>query len=352
MNIRHHILCSLAPIIMSAFAMGAAAPDLPPDAIGADTVFVMHADAQHLTPDLLRAASFAALGDNADRAKDFLTRFNEKYDKAIRAGVKSITIVGTSGQRVTDAGKELDADPNDPNKRPPPNPPLVYFHTKGAGAAKAIEAVVTKDMPAAQREPLQFEEADDWVVMHEKTQNPPDKPDAARAKAFSDALISLGEPAVAVAIIPDARSRQTMLQQSKDKKAARFAKVGLPAVADMKWLTVAATLGNNPSVNVAFNAADEKSARDLKAAIDAQLDEIKQQIAGGEGPMLILGPMLTPVLESLRPNARGSFVTTNVSGDGLTSIANLIVTSQVMFERGQQAPTTKPAAPTGKPTKK
>src|ERR1700677_3260062 len=122
-----------AMVLLTAFmgqAAHAAGIELPPDSIGPDTVFVIHADAQHLTPDQLRAAALIVLGDNADRAKEFLATFRDRYEKATAAGLESITIVSTSSQRVSDAENEVAPDPTAPPKRRPMNPPVVYYHLK------------------------------------------------------------------------------------------------------------------------------------------------------------------------------------------------------------------------------
>ena len=53
-------------VILATKASFAAGVDLPPDSIGADTVFVIHANAEHLSPGLLRTAAGVVLGENAE----------------------------------------------------------------------------------------------------------------------------------------------------------------------------------------------------------------------------------------------------------------------------------------------
>lgn len=321
-------LAALASIVLLAAGVTrAAAPDLPPESIGADTIFVIHADARHLSPDLLRTAANVVLGDNADRAKDFIARFQERYDKLISGGVESITVIGASGQRVSDAEKELDADPNAPPARRNANPPVVYFHLNARGDSKIIEQVFTKDLPEKQKAKMRFEQMDNWVVMHEENQKPPEKEDAARTRAFSDALGTMTDASVAIAFIPDERLKKQMNKGAERVESPKVAREALPALSTSKWVTLAIALGNNPGATASANTADPASAKQLDAAINDGLDDLKQQAGNGEaGAMIFLGPIIQPLVDALKPTTSGNVVTVKLQGEPLTLIANLIAT--------------------------
>ena len=323
-----------------------AAIDLPPESIGADTVFVIHADAEHLTPDKLRVATFLVLGDNAERATDFIAKFRERFDKLTKAGVESISVIGTSAQRVSDAENELGVDPNAPPRRTM-NPPVVYFHMKAGGDPKVVEQVMTQDLPAKQKDDTRFEQEENWLVMHQKTQTPPEKTDAERAGEFADALATMPDAAVRLVMIPDARTKADMTRVSQQENAPKLAKAAFPSLGTSKWITLAISLGNNPKLMATANTSDPQAARKLHDAVNTALDDLKEQANNpgpNAGPMVFLGPIIAPLLEGLRPTTQGNNVSASLSGDPLNSIANLIAT----FRMNAPAPPTTAPSPAGK----
>ncbi len=324
-------------------AAQAAEVELPPDSIGADTVFVIRADARHLTPDSLRTALLIVLGENAERTNDFVAKFRDRYDRATHAGLESITVIGTSTQCMADAETELGVDANanvNAKRRSAPNPPVVYFHLKAGGDAKAVEQVMTEGLPPKQREDARFEPMDNWLVMHQKNQTPPEKPDVDCARAFAEALGTTGDSAVGMAFIPDAKTQKDMNAFAKRDSAPKLAKEMLPALATSKWITLAIALGNNPGLTAKANTIDAPSARQINDAVSGALDDLLQSANGGNnaGAMIFLGPILKPLAEGLRPISSGNMVSVKLTGEPLNLIANLIVTF-----RFNGPPATRPA---------
>jgi hypothetical protein len=76
-----------------------------------------------------------------------------------------------------------------------------------------------------------------------------------------------------------------------------------------------------------------QAARQLSDAVVAALDNLKQGDPNG-GPLAMIGPMLGPLVDSLKPTSAGSAVTCSLRGEGLNTIANLIVT----FRNAQTPP--------------
>jgi len=334
-------------VILAAKASFAAPVDLPPDSIGADTVFVIHADAEHLSPGLLRTAAGVVLGDNVERANDFISTFQDRYDKATKAGVTSITIVGTSSQRMADAENQLGADPNAEPRRQSMNPPVIYYHLKAGADVKALEKVMTQDLPEKQRADVRFEQMDNWAVMHQKNQTPPEKVDADRTRAFADAFATIPDAAIGLAFIPDAKTKTEMNKAAGREESPKFMKDALPVLSGSKWLTLAIALGNDPGIKLSATTADAKSAKALTDAANGELDDLKDKAAnpGQGGPMAFIGPMIAPLLDGLRPISNGNAVSVNLKGQPLNSIANLISTISAM--RPPQPPNATPG--TAKP---
>ncbi len=332
--LRMKILAAMALLTTLTTGNTFSAPaDLPPDSIGADTVFVIHADVEHLTPGLLRTAATVVLGDNAESAKDFIAAFTDRYEKATKAGVQSVTIIGTSSQRVADAEGQLGADPNAEARNRSMNPPVAYYHVKAGADVKAIEKVMTQDMPEKQVADVRFEQMDNWVVMHQKNQTPPEKVDADRTKAFVDALATMPDAALGLVFIPDARTKGDINKAIAREQTPKFMKDALPVISAGKWMTLAITLGNDPGIKATAATTDEKSARQLTDAVNASLDDLKDKAAnpGGGGPMALIGPMVAPILDGFRPVGSGSNVTVNLKGQSLNSVANSVVTIRSML---------------------
>ncbi|HWE00955.1 MAG TPA: hypothetical protein VG326_01000 [Tepidisphaeraceae bacterium] len=341
---------SAAIVVLAASVSFAAVADLPPDAIGSDTVFVIHADAQRLTPGMLRTAANVVLGENAERTNGFISAFQDRYDKATKAGVISVTVIGTSSQRVTDAENQLGVDPNAPPQRQSMNPPVVYYHMKAGGDIKAVEKAMTQDMPEKQRQDVRFEQMDDWVVMHEKLQTPPEKVDGDRARAFADAMATQPDAAIGFVYIPDARTKAQMSKTAVRDGSSKLMTDGLPVLSASKWITLAITLGNDPGIKASVLAADAKSARKLSDAAESDLNDLKDKAANpgqGGGPMALIGPMIAPLLDGFKPVVSEALVTVNLKGQPLNSVANLVATISAL--RPQQPP--KPAAGDKAPAK-
>ena len=302
--------------------------ELPPESVGPDTVFVVRADAHHLTPDLLRTAVNGVLGDNADRAKDFVATFTDRYERLTRAGLESITVIGTSTQRISDAEREVAADPNAPPRRRMQNPPVIYLHVAAGADVHTIEDVLTQGSPEAQRADLRFEQLDNWIVMHDKDQNPPEKVDADRGKAFAQALDTLPDAAAALAVIPDVRLKGQMEQAAARDETPKFLKAALPILAASQFMTIGVALGNDPNLKLSVKALDQPSAQKLSDAVGAALDEFKAQINDGQGGgrMAFIGVLVGPMLDAFRPSTAGAVVTVSLRGETLTSMSNLIFT--------------------------
>ena len=266
-------------------------------------------------------------------ANDFIAKFRDRYDQATKAGVTSITIVGTSSQHIEDAEGELGADPNAEPRRRSMNPPVVYYHLKPNGDIKALEKVMTQDLPEKQAHDVRFEQMENWAVMHQKNQTPPAKVDADRTRAFADALATIPEAAIGLVFIPDAKTKTEMSKTAARAETPKLLKDALPALSGSKWLTLAIALGNDPGIKLSANTADTKSAKTLNDTVNSALDDLKDKAANpgqGGGPMAFIGPMIAPLLDGLRPATNGNAVTVNLKGQPLNSIANLIATFSAM----------------------
>ena len=321
-------MLAAASIVALSAAVGRSAVELPPDSVGPDTIFVIHADSAHLTPALLRKSAEVVLGDNIDSASSFLAKFQDRFDKATAAGLDSVTIMGTTGQRIEDAGAEVGVNPDGtPRRRTRPNPPVVYYHMRAGGDANAIEQVVTQDIPEKQKQDLRFEPMDNWIVMHEKHQTPPEKVDADRAAAFTAAFGTIPDAAVGIVVIPDARMKAEMQKAAQRKGTPELARSALPVMAGSKWMILSITVGNDPAAMATVNTTDAISAGTLRQTASAALDDLKEQMnEASEGPMVLIGPLVSPLLDGFKPSANGNSVTVSVKGDTLNSLANLFMT--------------------------
>ena len=329
--IQTKMLGIMALAALTCISARAAAPMLPPDAIAPDTVAVIHMDAAHFTPDSLRTAAQTLLGPNAQKADDMLGKFTEKYNKASKAGVDGLTIVaGAKAKKAAGDAPAANADEPPAHGRSPMDSGngILYMHLKPGADVKAIESMMKADMPADKAEQTLFDRNKDYLVVHEKTQLLPGTPDAARARTFSDALGTVSEASVQIAFIPDASAKAEMLKSAEKEGAPKGVKETLPLLANSKWITLAVNFGNSPGLTVTANTADVGSGKQLSDSINSALADAKQQAANpgpNAGAMGMIGPMIAPMLEGLKPSQAGSNVSMSLKGDSLKMIANLIM---------------------------
>ncbi len=330
----------------------AAAPALPPDSVAPNTLAVIHMDAAHFNPDALRTAAKAVLGENADRANDAIAKFQEKYDKAANAGVQAMTIVMTrQSKKAADdagAGSGPGAGPG-PGAAARQNQPdtVVYWQLKPGADIKAVKAAATADMPPADRNNAVFEEQGRFLAMHEKNKPLPTGHDAALARTFSDALGTIGDASVQIAVIFDAEAKAEMLKDAQKPDAPKGMKDAAPLLANSKWVTIAVNFGNAPGITATANTADAGSAKQLSDDINTALDDMKQQAnnPNGGGAAAMFAPLIASLADGLKPTQTGSQVSVGIKGQSLNMIAGIAM--QFMGGPGGPggAPRRSPGAP-------
>ncbi|MDB5304189.1 MAG: hypothetical protein JWM97_1738 [Phycisphaerales bacterium] len=294
----------------------AAAPVLPPDAIGADSVLVVHADSNVFTPESLRKAATAVLGPNAADGNQKLAKFEEKYNAIVKAGGQSVTMVQESKPK--DAGANEGPDANKQG--------ITYIQLKPGADVKAIEKTILDEMSPADREKAVFEKKGDFLMMHQKGEAPPAAADAARTKLFSEALSSVSDAAVQVAFVPN------QLVRDEAKKGAAEApkqlQEALPILTNSKWVTIAVKFGNAPAATATANAADAESAQKLADSINGFLGSMKQAAANPNpqaGPEAMIAMMVAPLADSLKPKTDGTKVSMTITGQAVSGIAQMFM---------------------------
>jgi hypothetical protein len=296
---------------------------VPFGSVGDDTILLIHISGAHCSPEALKEAAKVVLGANAAKADDGIAKYKEMYDKAVAAGIEGATIAVREEKPAGDA----------PRKEPKP---VVYFQLKEGADIEAVKKLVTSDMSAADRESAVFEKLPlGELVMYEKGSPPPANFDKDRALPFAEALATVGDAAVRIAFVPTAHLKEKMVKEEAPIKGMKEA---ASALANAKWTTVSVHLGNAPGMKSTVNTADAGSAKQLSDAINAVLDELKQQAANPkpDNPMAMFGPLVAPLIEGLRPATDGTKVTMGIKGEALANIANFA--AQMGMLGGRNAP--------------
>ncbi|HET6250986.1 MAG TPA: hypothetical protein VFE47_25075 [Tepidisphaeraceae bacterium] len=309
---------------MTSLQARAAAPALPPDVIAADTIAVVHVDSAHFNPDQLQSAATAVLGANANKVDEQIKQFKAKYDKAAAAGAEAITLVSGAPKKADAAAPAAPAAPgaapaaeekNDGN-------PIFYIQLKPGADAKAIEAMITEDMPAAEKDKTLFDQAGNFLAVHQKGQAFPVTPDAARTAIFTEALGTISEGSIQIAFVPDQNTRNEMLKNLE--AAPKGLKDATPILAKAKWMTLSINLGNNPGISATANAASDADAKALSDSINTSLTDLKAQAANpgpNAGALALVGPLVGQLIDGLKPTTTGTQVTVALKTDTLKMIA-------------------------------
>jgi hypothetical protein len=334
----------LVPLMVGS-RVRAAAPALPPDAVGPDTTVVVHMDAANLTPDAMRQAAGSALGNQSPSRQQIeqqIAKFQEKYEQAIKAGVLSITMVATTHE-MTGANPEVPGPGHNPGAEgSAKSQGFVYVQLKPGANASDVQRMISDNMEPEEREKAAFDHQGNFLIVHEKGQQPPSRPDPARAKQFSDALGRTGNAAFVVAFVPDAAIRDQARQQANNAQGPRELQDAMPVLANSRWATVAINLGNSPGLVITDETADANSATKLTTAINSALAQLKQMAQGAQngqgGPMAMFAPMLAPLADALKPVQNGSTVTVSLSGPALSMVANTVAQFAPMLGMGRGGP--------------
>lgn len=287
----------------------AAAPELPPDAVTAQTIAVIRADSAHCNPDALKAAAYSILGANASKTDEALAKFKEKFDKVQETGVEAMTLVMTK--------------PAEPKSAEPTA--AAYLMLKDGSDPKAVEKMIREQMPENKKDDSAFEEQGKYLVIHQKNQPLPTGPDAAKSQVFADALGSISDAAIQIAFIPDADMKEKMSKSGAEGDAPPYAKDAVPIVVNAKWITLAVALGDTPGLTFGINAGDDASATKLADDITAGLEDLKKQAANGGGPGAMFGPLVPQIADAMKPTTRGGVVSAGLKGKPLTTIAMLVM---------------------------
>ena len=320
-------LVSAVALMTLSVCMGAraAAPTLPPEAVAADTVAVIHLESTHFTPDALRMAAQALLGPNAQRVNDSLTKFEDRYNKAKEAGVQSMTLTMSSSKPSANAAGAADAaNPAGAQGSEPKG--IAYLELKPGADVNAVEKIMQQEMDPAKREQTEFKKQGNYLAMYQKGQTLPTHGDVTRSTQFANALGSVSNAAVQIAFIPDAATKTQMMDRANGEGAPAGAKEAMPVLANSKWITLAVNFGNAPGVTATASTADADSAKKLVEDINKGLTEMKQSAAngGGQGPAAMFGPLAGQLAQGLTPTQNGNDVSVSLSGQPLKMVAGFV----------------------------
>ncbi len=314
-----------AMVMLLSVQAGAAAPQLPPNAVGPQTTVVSYMDGSTFTPDAMRQAARAVLGPNSPSLAQLnqqIAKYQERYDKATQAGVQSLMVIAnTSAPQKNPAGANAAAPPQGMKEQA-----ATWVQLKPGADSAAVEKMIREEMKPEDQDKAVFERQGNFLVMHQKDQKLPANADAARAKQFADAL-SHANAAVVVAFIPDQAMRDQAKKEQNNANSPKWIQDAMPVLSNSQWGTLAVNLGQAPAITVTVQTADDQSAKTLSASINAGLAQLRQlaqnpnQGAGAGGPMAMIAPMLAPLADALRPNQQGSTVMVQLNGPALSMIA-------------------------------
>ncbi|MDB5292129.1 MAG: hypothetical protein JWL69_3370 [Phycisphaerales bacterium] len=311
-----------AVLAMVCLRANAAGPVLPPDAIGADTVMVMHADSSTFTPDGVRKAATAVLGPNAAQGNQGLAKFEEKYNAVLKAGGQSVTMI--QGDKPKAAAGAPEAGPGANSQG------VVYIQLKPGADVDAIQKAISDEMQPTERENAVFEKKGDFLMMHKKGEAPPVAADATRAKVFSDALSSVSDAGLQIAVVPNQAARDEIKKGAAT--APKELRDAVPVLANSKWVTIAVKLGNAPAATATANTADAESAQKLADGMNAFVANMKQAAANpngqAAGPEAMIAMMIAPLADSLKPTTDGTNVSVTITGKAVSGVAQMFMGAQ------------------------
>ena len=299
----------------------AAAPQLPDKAVGADTIMMVHMDGSTLTPEALRQAVQNVLGaNNAATANQQIAKYQEKYDKAMKAGVQSVTFVASDQNATKPAASQPDDTPSNG---------IGYVQLKPGADATAVQKMISDEMDPEKRPNWVFSHEGNFVVMHEKTEKLPATPDRSRAAQFSDAIDQSPSAGMLIVFVPNQASRDQYDKSDKTKLPPFFQQIALE-VLKSKWSTVAINVGNKPGLVATANAADEASATQMADGVNAGVAYVKQEAQKARngqnaqnGLIMMVLPMVAPLADTLKPTQAGNRVTVTLEGQPLQTIAQM-----------------------------
>ena len=326
-----------AMMMLLSVQAGAAAPQLPPNAVGPQTTVVSYMDGASFTPDAMRQAARAVLGPNSPSLAQLnqqIAKYQEQYDKATKAGVQSLMVIAnTSAQR--NPGGANAAAPEGMKEQA-----ATWVQLKPGADSAAVEKMIREEMKPADQEKNVFERQGNFLVVHEKDQKLPAASDADRAKQFIEALSHAANAAVVVAFIPDQATRDQAKNQQNNANTPKWIADAMPVLSNSKWGTLAVSFGQSPAITVTVQTADDQSAKTLATSINAGLAQLRQlaqnpnQGPGAGGPMAMFAPMLAPLADALKPNQQGSTVTVQLNGPALAMIAETAANLAPVFMGG------------------
>jgi hypothetical protein len=317
---------SLALAAICCRAALAAAPELPPSAIAADTFVVVHMNVAKVDPASVEASAKALLGQQAAMAASGLDKYKAKYAEYTSTGAEAVTFV-------------MSGDP-DQEKKPEP---IIYVKLKpGADFDAAAKKVRDEQAKEAKGQDMEISHQGDFMVLHTKATALPTGGSADRAKSFGEVLGS-ADQAVSVAFIPTDKIRSKMKEDIKNNKdQPAWAQTMAPLLADSKWLMVGAQLGDSPTIGLTLQAADDAGAKGIADSITqggqqlkAQADQMKQggpQFAG-------MATAMGGLADALKPTQNGSKVSLNIDGKAIApAVANFLPFMMMGAGGGAPAP--------------
>ena len=241
-------------LTLAACVTHAAPPPLPDKAMGEDVIGVLWIDAVQLDTAKLNASIRAMFGPYANEITQGLAEWERRHASFVRAGCTSMAIVQFDPYSINTVAKGA-AHPG------------FLFSVKNRTDVPGGEALIleaTRDERG--RAQCKTEMLDDWIMAYDLRLAAPfmEKGSAERIDLFKSALDPIRNHPAALAFVPNDRMRRIYrdragLDPDHSRELVAFNKVLLSA----KYLSVAATLGDKPAIDMVVEMPNTQAAASL-----------------------------------------------------------------------------------------
>jgi hypothetical protein len=305
-----------------------APPPLPPLPEG--TMVAVHVDLAKLDLGTLGGPIKMMLPPDAAAA---LAQADQKVQEALKAGVISVTgaltlaDISAEGSPTVFVGLKEGADP--------------------AAAEKIARELMTGDPDGSK---MELRRTGGFLVAQPKGQLTPAALGAEPMGAFNEGLAAAAankSPIAIVAVPNDMIRAQFKAAKASDKMPPPLAAM-MPALGSAKWMELDVTLGAAPGLNVALNAADEASAKEIVQHAGELLEMGKGVLASQ--PDAKANPQAAATTAAMfdlfKPTQSGSQVKVSIGGPSMMMAAAVLLPALNKARGGVEA-TTQPATTTG-----
>lgn len=312
---RWFIGASAMLVLVGIGAQAAEVQRLPADAVGKDTTVVVSVNAAKCTPDAMREAAQAVFGPNDPnlaKINQAIDQFNEQVYKDGLAKVETITVVGKF-----DPFSQHPGGANDPAEQG-----VAYTRLKPGTDSKTLEKWLSDKWQSEDRQKATFDHEADFTVIHLKSQKLEHASDAGRGKMMADALSRNESAAVVIGFVPSAAIQNEAMQHLQQAHGEQWSQDAVSVLANSQWATLAIQLGKSPAIVGRVEASDAASATKLSNALNAGLAQLKQTLQDpnrGGG----MGPMLMPLVDTLKPVQESKAVVVTINGPALSKVASM-----------------------------